>query len=125
MSKRTFFYKGVRVNALGIPVANDRKEFKKTYRKRDFYYPTFSVDKKSSPRDLIVMYDIPHIKKRERDWFRRQLKNLDYVMVQKSVWVGPSPLPKSFKDYVKRIGLSRELKVLKLSKPFKENSHSL
>ena len=65
------------------------------------------------------MYDIPHEKKTERDWFRRQLKNFDYIMIQKSVWVGPSPLPKDFLDYVKMIGLRSQLKTFKLAKPYR------
>src|SRR3989344_2562284 len=56
------------------------------------------------------------IKKKERDWFRRQLKNFDYTMIQRSVWVGPSPLPKEFLDYVKAIGLRDHLKTFKLAK---------
>jgi DNA-binding transcriptional regulator PaaX len=64
------------------------------------------------------MYDIPHEKKKERDWFRRHLKKFNYIMIQKSVWVGPSPLPKDFLDYVKSIGLLSQLKTFKLAKPY-------
>lgn len=64
------------------------------------------------------MYDIPHENKKERDWFRRHLKKFNYIMIQKSVWVGPSPLPRSFIDYVKSIGLLNQLKTFKLAKPY-------
>lgn len=64
------------------------------------------------------MYDIPHAKKKERDWFRRHLKKFDYIMIQKSVWVGPSPLPREFVSYVKEIGLKDELKTFKLARPY-------
>ena len=64
------------------------------------------------------MYDIPHEKKKERDWFRRHLKKFNYIMIQKSVWVGPSPLPKDFLDYVKSIGLLNQLKTFKLAKSY-------
>lgn len=71
------------------------------------------------------MYDIPHEKKKERDWFRRQLKNFHYIMIQKSVWVGPSPLPKDFLDYVKLIGLKNKLKTFKLTKPYLDKKDNL
>src|SRR3989338_2929031 len=118
---RTFYYKGMRVNAFGIPVMDGPKRIriKKDQRKRKFYYLTFESDfKKDAPKNLIVMYDIPYEKKKERDWFRRQLKNFEYVMIQKSVWVGPSPLPKDFQDYIKLIGLKNQLKTFRLAKPY-------
>jgi len=64
------------------------------------------------------MYDVAEEKKKERDWFRRQLKNFGYVMIQRSVWVGPSPLSKEFVDYVKEIGLQDHLKTFKLAKAY-------
>lgn len=80
---------------------------------------------KDSPKNLIVMYDVLEEKKKERDWFRRQLKNFDYVMIQRSVWVGPSPLPKEFLDYVKAVGLQDNLKVFKLAKAYSEKGNNI
>jgi len=80
---------------------------------------------KNSPKNLIVIYDIPEEQKKERDWFRRQLKNFEYIMIQRSVWVGPSPLPKDFLDYVKLIGLKKQLKTFKLAKSYLVGSSNL
>jgi DNA-binding transcriptional regulator PaaX len=121
--KRT--YKGVPVNSFGIPVFNPNKKLdKQKYIKRIFHDTFLSDVDENSPKNLIVMYDIPHEKKKERDWFRRHLKKFNYVMVQKSVWVGPSPLPKDFLEYVKSIGIIDQLKTFKLAKPYtgKENN---
>lgn len=120
MGSKVFYYKGVRVNIFGIPISDYNKtRIKKVKRKRRFYYINFHSElKKSAPRDLIIMYDISEEKKKERDWFRRQLKNFDYVMIQRSVWVGPSPLPKDFMDYVKLVGLKQQLKTFKLARPY-------
>ena len=89
------------------------------------YHISFSSNlEKSSPQNLIIIYDIPENKKKERDWFRRHLKKFNYAMIQRSVWVGPSPLPKDFLEYVKSIGLKNKLKTFKLAKPYtgKENN---
>lgn len=112
---------------MGLPAALfEKSRAKKINRKRNFYYVTFHTEfEKTAPKNLIVMYDIPHEKKKERDWFRRQLKNFDYIMIQKSVWVGPSPLPKDFREYVKLIGLKKQLKTFKLAKPYKEEGNGL
>ena len=65
------------------------------------------------------MYDIPHDMKKERDWFRRHLIKFGYIMIQKSVWVGPSPLSKNFLDYLKEIKIGDNLKTFKLAKGYK------
>ncbi|MEX2013318.1 MAG: CRISPR-associated endonuclease Cas2 [Parcubacteria group bacterium] len=127
MSNKIFFYKGLRVNAFGLPISNyNKSRIKKSHRKRKFYHVTFHSEfEKNSPKNLIVMYDIPHEKKKERDWFRRQLKNFDYTMIQKSVWVGPSPLPKDFRDYVELIGLRKQLKTFKLARSYLNKNNNL
>jgi DNA-binding transcriptional regulator PaaX len=74
--------------------------------------------KKGTPKKLIVMFDIPETKKAEREWFRFHLQQFGYEIIQKSVWVGPSPLPKDFLDYVKDIKLKNYIKTFKLAKPY-------
>ena len=119
--RKQFYYKGVRVNAFGLPVFNSSKkeQSKKLHRKRSIYHVSFlSSFKKDAPKNLIVMYDIPHNMKKERDWFRRHLIKFGYIMIQKSVWVGPSPLPKDFLRYLKEIKIENSFKTFKLAKSY-------
>jgi len=120
--RKVFYYKGVQVNAYGIPtflLGGKEDKLKRRNRERRFYYSSFvSPFTMRSPKNLIVMYDIPSKKKQERDWLRRQLIRFDYIMIQKSVWVGPSPLPKEFLFYVKEIGINNKLKTFKLLKGY-------
>lgn len=111
----------MQVNAFGLPVLqSSRKEPKRKFtRRRSLYHVTFlSSFKKDAPKNLIIMYDIPHVMKKERDWFRRHLIKFGYVMIQKSVWVGPSPLPQEFLSYLKEIKIKDKLKTLKLAKSY-------
>lgn len=71
---------------------------------------------KNAPKNLLVLFDIPEDCKAEREWFRRQLREFGYDMVQKSVWLGPSPLPKEFVEYVKTIGLRDCIKTFRLAR---------
>ena len=64
------------------------------------------------------MFDVPEPKKAEREWLRWHLKKFNYIMIQKSVWVGPSPLPKEFLDYIKEIDLKENLKTFKLTRGY-------
>ena len=75
----------------------------------------------SAPKNLVVMFDIPEPKKAEREWLRFHLKKFGYKMIQRSVWVGPSPLPADFLDYIKEIKLKNCVKTFKLAKPYKDN----
>jgi hypothetical protein len=112
-------YKGVAVNSFGIPIFNADKNDILKFDKKYSQYACFNFElDKTKPKNLIIMYDIPYEKRKERDWFRRHLRKLNYIMIQKSVWVGPSPLPKDFIDYVKSIGLLDQLKTFKLAKPY-------
>lgn len=72
----------------------------------------------SNNKNLLVMFDIPVEKKGEREWFRWHLKKFGFVMIQHSVWIGPSPLPKEFNDYIKSIKLDKCIKTFKLAKSF-------
>jgi hypothetical protein len=120
--KRVLKYKGVTVNTFGLPLYNAYEKEKKLMGvkgKRYFQYRCFIFNfPLGAPKNQIVTYDISNNKRKERNWFRRHLQKFDYVMVQKSVWVGPSPLPADFLKYVKSIGLAKHLVTLRLAKPY-------
>jgi len=112
------------VNIFGLPDFGDSKERKNISHisKRRYLHSFVSNFKKDAPKNLLLIYDIPEGKKKERDWFRRQLKNFDFIMIQRSVWVGPSPLPEDFLTYLKRIDLRKEFKTFKLAKSYTNQS---
>ncbi|MEJ0001812.1 MAG: CRISPR-associated endonuclease Cas2 [bacterium] len=147
LSRTQLKYKGIPVNLFGVPrlgryskrslrssadrlAKNDliRKELngfiltakgreylrKKADSLRIFHKPATM----SSVKDLLVMFDVPVAQKAEREWFRFHLKKFGYSMIQKSVWVGPSPLPKDFLEYMKEIKLKECIKTFKLAKPY-------
>ncbi len=127
-------YKGVPVNCFGMTVFNEYKKqsVKNTFsklntsnyisrsegnymitpngekylNKRNKFLKTFnSPFKNNSERNLLVLFDITEGRKIEREWLRRHLRKFDYHMIQRSVWVGPSPLPKEFISYIKKLNL--------------------
>ncbi len=103
-------------DASGWAITPKGKEYAK--RKFDSLAQFESPFQKDASRDLLVIFDIPETKRTERDWFRRHLKKFDYEMIQQSVWVGPSPLPKEFVTYTKEIGLKNTIKTFKLAKNY-------
>ncbi len=73
---------------------------------------------KGSPRNLLLIFDVPEARKAEREWLRFQLRKFDYKMIQWSAWVGPSPLPDNFRNYIKHIKLQPYIKTFKLARPY-------
>ncbi len=141
-------YKGMRVNIFGIPKFNKypKKTVQKTINRlrskniiekelsgivlskygKDYVKRKFDslkqfdkLERTSNKRDLLLMFDIPTEKKAHREWLRWHLKKFNFVMAQKSIWVGPNPLPKEFNDYLKKIKLDKCIKIFKLAKPYK------
>jgi len=124
--KKYLKYKGLTVNLLGIPVSPAKKKVVSKPGRKYYQYRYFNFNFPiSAPRDLIIVYDIPGCKKKERDWFRRHLKKFDYIMVKQSVWVGPSPLPKEFLKYLKSVGLLNSIKMLKLARPYSRGDRNM
>lgn len=146
----SFRYKGVSVNIFGIPkfknysqnslsgtLSNLRKAGLLEYvedglqvtpkgreyvkRKIDSLKQFDFKFEKDAPKNLIVMFDIPETKKAEREWLRWHLKKFNYSMIQKSVWVGPSPLPKEFLEYIEKINIKDGFKTFKLAKGYDFN----
>jgi len=139
-------YKGCRVNMFGIPRFLTHKrsisstlsrmkkkgfvsynsdgwaltsQGKKYYKEKTFFLPHFdSPFKNTPPKNLIVMFDIPETKKSYRDWLRKELKTFGYILIQQSVWVGPSPLPKEFLSFIEETKLKQYIQTFKLSKGY-------
>ncbi len=139
-------YKGVRVNLFGIPSflrSNSKASFysalnrlkrggyvengeygwritkngQKRVKERVEYLQSFnSPFTNKSKRNLLVSFDIPESRKAEREWLRMHLKKFNYRMIQRSLWFGPSPLPKEFVYYLKNIKLEKCIKTFRLSK---------
>lgn len=65
---------------------------------------------KKSSRKMVIAFDIPEDKRKSRDWLRKELVNLDFKLIQKSVWFGPAPLPKEFLEHLKVMAIIPNLK---------------
>jgi len=140
-------YKGVRVNLFGIPqfknksdgslrstlsymrgkglIQNYNRCWQITPRGRKYVQKKFdslaqfpNIFPKDAPKNLIVMFDVPESQKAEREWLRWHLKKFNYAMIQKSVWVGPSPLTEEFVKYIEKIKLKSAIKTFKLAKSY-------
>ena len=103
----------IRTGAEGIMIQAKGRAFIEKKLERLHYFN--SPFRKNVLKNLLVLFDIPEDRKAEREWFRKQLREFGYEMIQKSVWLGPSPLPEEFVIYVKAIGLKGCIKTFRLA----------
>ena len=64
----------------------------------------------------IIIFDIPEEERQKRDWLRSTLKNLKFSMLQKSVWVGKTKLPKQFIEDIARHKIISYVDIFTISK---------
>ena len=60
--------------------------------------------KRTGQRDTIIVFDVPEQEREKRDLLRIELLALGFEPLQKSVWIGGSPLPEEFIRAVHELG---------------------
>ncbi len=65
---------------------------------------------------IIVVFDIPEKKRCKRDWIRRTLNTMGFVMIQKSVWMSQTILPKAFIESIAQQDLAPYVEILEITK---------
>lgn len=108
-----------RLKSRGL-LENKNKVWKITQKGRDYIKNDTAFKKicclKQSSRgskNMIIIFDIPEFHRKKRDWLRIELVSLGFSMLQKSVWFGPSPLPKEFIEYASEINVLSYMKFFK------------
>lgn len=71
---------------------------------------------KNVKNNMIIIFDIPEIRRKQRDWLRGELIMLGFIQLQKSAWFGPAPLPEEFIKYLNDTNLLQYLKFFKAVK---------
>ena len=105
-----------RLNKNGtISLCMDDIELLKKYSAKISSELAVSVKKPSSAGRVLVSFDIPETKRKTRDWLREQLRDWDFTMVQKSLWLGNGPLPDEFYTHIKLLGVKDNIRVFKVS----------
>ena len=67
-------------------------------------------------RDTIIIFDVSEKKSAVRNYLRGELESLGYELLQKSVWIGGSPLPEIFLSYLKNADLLSSVHIFTIEK---------
>ena len=71
---------------------------------------------KNTARDTIIIFDIPEKDRKKRAYLRFELIALGFGLLQKSVWIGPGPLPKEFIEYMRKLRLFSYVHIFSIKK---------
>lgn len=64
----------------------------------------------------VIIFDIPELHKKKREWLRRTLVNLGFEKVQLSVWMGKSQLPEDFFYHLRQLKLLNYIHIFAIKK---------
>src|SRR3989344_2754204 len=111
ISSTSLKYKGIHVNLFCIPKF---KNYSKNSLSGTLSYLHKNGFIEGSDFGLQITHKGQRYIKKKMD----SLKKFYFSMIQKSVWVGPSLLPKEFLDYIEKIKIKDGLKTFKLAKGY-------
>lgn len=80
------------------------------------YYENLIKPIKQDGIPRLVMYDIPESNRKKRYWLRSELIASGYDQLQKSVWLGYSPLSEDFIKSIKDLGLENKIHIVSINK---------
>ena len=74
--------------------------------------------KKGPPnnRVTVVAFDVPEAERKKRKWLSVVLKNLDFNLIQKSVWIGKTKLPEEFLDDLRGLKMLSYVEIFEITK---------
>jgi len=65
---------------------------------------------------VIVIFDIPEKDRRKRNWIRKTLQELDFKILQRSVWLGRGGLPDEFIKDLRKLELKPHVHIFSIKK---------
>jgi len=105
-------------------VREEGGKFHLTQNGKSLFQKIFSIkktlNKKWDGKYRVVIFDIPEKKKKLRDWIRDELYNLNYKLLQKSVFIGRYPLTKEIIKQITEFKLDKNVNYLLVDKVFDE-----
>lgn len=84
--------------------------------KNRFNLPHRNYKKEGDNGFNIIIFDIPEKERFKRDWIRQNLTPLGFNMLQKSVWIGRSKLPREFLKDLSNLNLVKYVHIFKIAK---------
>lgn len=95
---------------------NGREILNKLRKKKDEAMPDAKYQSQNEDGLKIIIFDIPEDERRKRVWLRSALNNLNFNMLQRSVWAGKVKLPEEFLRDLSKLKLLSCVEIFAISK---------
>ena len=76
----------------------------------------YKLGRKNAKTIHLIIFDIPEKERRRRNWLRQKLKEMDYGMMQRSVWWGRRAVPFEFISDLKKYRMLDHVHIMKVYK---------
>ena len=70
----------------------------------------------ASDASTLIIFDIPELERRKRDWLRGVLMRLGFSLIQRSVWMGKVKIPAEFLEDLRELQLLSFIQIFEVSK---------
>lgn len=114
INKNTYYKNLSRLKEKGIVNIINKNITINKFKLNNFYKYKLINTKPNGTSKIILIFDVPEKERRTRNWLRNQIKLWGFTMIQKSVWLGPGPLPDEFQGKVKLLNLKNYIKIFKV-----------
>src|SRR3989344_3330248 len=92
------------------------QKIKQLKKRRETVLPDPIYSRQNHGNFVIVVFDIPEADRRKRVWLRSALRNLNFRILQKSVWIGKIKIPKEFINDLKELKMVNHVEIFEISK---------
>lgn len=93
-----------------------RRKLAMLTRAREERIPMPSYPKIEGSAFTIVAFDVPEREKKKREWLRSVLKRLGYKIVQRSVLLGKTKIPRQFLDDLRKLNMVEYVEIFEITK---------
>ncbi len=85
-------------------------------KKKNSIFPNNNYKTAKNNNFILFMFDIPEKERNKRKWIRSVLTRMEFKLIQKSVWLGKTKIPKEFLNDLRKLGIIQFIEILEITK---------
>lgn len=95
---------------------NGKEKLKKLRNRKSGDLPEINYTSEKEDGFNLVIFDIPESERKKRAWLRVALRNLNFSLLQASVWIGKNKIPEEFLHDLQDLGIFKYIEILSIGK---------
>lgn len=99
-----------------VKITKKGLDFIKLFKNKKQTFPEANYNNKNEKGTTIIIFDIPEIERKKRDWLRFALTSLDFHLIQKSVWIGDYKIPIDFLEDLRDLKINNFVEIFEVNK---------